>query len=303
MKYRSQLIRFSLFFIIIFSTFGEDQVDNNKSVKPKRLSKTDLVHQFLEKVEYEKAVDFAQKNKSGVLSNWLEGSPVWNAVEKSGLEIKLHTTSKGPAHLSIVWRLEDQEGFISLDFFISSEGNQKPIDSIIAKCTFTPIMDVPYHRGPDIGQSSVINRGQTYLLWTYYNIAVKLEVNQEKGTIDLLELGKKIQAVLAKNTVKNIMKFVPKIHEIKLSSDKIQTGDSFEMNVLSSSLSPDIKIEIGGLPDRDHIKYITQNPQDPDRDIFRFKAFKTGDYKVTFTIWDRKTMLSSQSSIELRVEE
>jgi hypothetical protein len=245
-------------------------------------------------------------DKQGVVADWSIPSEWYNLKTMSWQISHIETpflTQNGVSR-ELIYIKKGKES-IRIKIVVSSTGNRTTLNRFVTEMTFINSMVIPYNKADGLGDiyANLIYPDSRSLVWIYDNILFKIEhenIDKAKSPpLDTFALAKWMQNYAEKHVVRNIPDHYPKIARFDISPSKVHVGDTFHVSVIPAG-EKGIKEFLLEL-DMDRDEHLQSWGE--ENNIYEFKALKPGPAKLTFTIIDRKTLLSSQKTVIVDVQE
>ncbi len=244
-------------------------------------------------------------DRQGVVADW--SSPAeWDMFKGTSWRVDkgncIHLTQWGAEYK---WRIRRKKEYISITIVVSSTGNRVVLDRFVSQMTNRTAMFIPENKFEGLGDlcANLLHSDSRDWIWIYRNVFIKIEHSDFRKTkgppLDTFALAKWIQNYAEKHLVQNISDYSPKISRFNISPSKVHVGDTFHVSVIPVG-DKELKEYLLEL-DRDKSNHLDSWGE--ENYVYEFKALKPGPANLTFTIIDRKTLLSSQKTVTVEVME
>ncbi len=241
----------------------------------------------------------------GVVADW-SNSSVWPVFKGSDWQIdKSPSIYKNSTGTSQEWYHRKGKETLEIEIMVSSTGNKAAFDRLIEHASNTTMMEIPYNKATGLGDlyiNFVHVHNRTHI-WIYRNICFMIDHTFEgvkNPGLDSNILAKEIQKYAEEHLVTNIPAYYPKIVRAEISQPKIHVGDSFRATlIMADKTSMDnyvIESRISGNLGNMSREGVPVNAK-------AVKAVEPGTGEVTFSVIDKKTLLSAQKTVTFKVLE
>ncbi len=256
---------------------------------------------FKEKIGFNKVRPTA--NHQGVVADWskLSDWKIFHAASWTPGESNLEAEATEVIRRQVFRRGEES---MALNIIVSSESNQRALDYLLGAALSTSRMEPPYQKAEGLGDFYIhyMSANRRALMWVYRNIYFQLrheDIAEAKDRpFDTLALAREIQQYAEAHLVQNIQNHYPRIARVVVAPEKVRVGDDFTVTL---NMEGDMDAKHYGM-DFDRSDNLELESIDEGLSI-HLRALAPGKGEVRFRVYDARTLLMTQKTVQIDVQE
>ncbi len=242
----------------------------------------------------------------GVAADWLNPSFPTLLKKEGWLADDSAATGQSGQSVQREWIYRKNDEMLSVEVLVSSAGNQAAMDRLVRIATnrSSGLFIHEKSAGPGDLYVAYSTEGLRDIIWVYRNLCFHIqhadesEPGNQELVFDTYALAREIQQYAEAHLVQNIRSHYPRIARVIIAPEKVHAGDDFTVTL---KMEGDTDAKHYGM-EFDRSDNLELESIDEGLSI-RLQALAPGKGEVRFHVYDTRTLLMTQKTVQIDVRE